>query len=62
MQMVANEYFPGAMALRLRVREALAAYAIQDLRLALDPRKEKPPAYQLLVYGADKLPALFSYC
>lgn len=61
-RMVAQEYFPGAMALRLRVREALAGYAIQDLRLARDPRIEKPPAYQLLVFDAHKLPALFSDC
>lgn len=61
-RMVAQEYFPGSMALRLRVREALAGYAIQDLRLAMVPHKEKPPAYQLLVFDAHKLPALFSDC
>jgi hypothetical protein len=47
--MISHEYFLGARAMRLRVRECLAAYAIQDLRLALDPSCELPPNYQLLV-------------
>lgn len=47
-------------AMRLRVRECLAAYAIQDLRLALGPSCELPPNYQLLVCNAAKLPPLFS--
>lgn len=58
-EMIAHEYFPGARAMRLRVRECLAAYAIQDLRLALDPIRQLPPDYQLLITNADKLPALF---
>lgn len=58
--MIAHEYFPGARAMRLRVRECLAAYAIQDLRLALDPVMHLPPEYQLLVSNAAKLPRLFT--
>lgn len=59
-EMIAHEYFPGARAMRLRVRECLASYAIQDLRLALDASKQTPPNYQLLVSNAAKLPPLFS--
>lgn len=58
--MIGHEYFPGAKALRVRVRECLAAYAVQDLRLALDPAKHTPPDYQLLVNNAAKLPPLFA--
>lgn len=58
--MIAHEYFPGARAMRLRVRECLAAYAIQDLRLALDASRQAPPDYQLLVSNAAKLPPLFA--
>lgn len=58
--MIAHEYFPGARAMRLRVRECLAAYAIQYLRLALDPVRHPPPEYQLLVSNAAKLPLLFT--
>lgn len=58
-EMIAHEYFPGARAMRLRVRECLAAYAIQDLRLALDSSRQTPPDYQLLVSNAAKLPPLF---
>ena len=57
--MISHEYFPGARAMRLRVRECLAAYAVQDLRLALDASRETPPDYQLLVSNAAKLPPLF---
>jgi predicted DNA-binding transcriptional regulator YafY len=58
--MIAHEFFPGARAMRLRVRECLAAYAIQDLRLALDEEAHVPPEYQLLVSNAAKLPPLFT--
>jgi predicted DNA-binding transcriptional regulator YafY len=59
-EMIALEYFPGARAMRLSVRECLAAYAIQDLRLALDAEKEAPPEFQLLVSNSRKLPLTFS--
>ncbi|MBX3656505.1 MAG: WYL domain-containing protein [Ramlibacter sp.] len=57
--MIAQEYFPGGRAMRLRVRECLAGYAIQDLRLATDAFRQAPPDYQLLVSNAAKLPPLF---
>jgi hypothetical protein len=46
--------------MRLRVRECLAAYAIQDLRLAVDTSRQAPPDYQLLVSNAAKHPPLFA--
>lgn len=58
--MIAQEYFPGTQAMRLRVRECLAAYAVQDLRLALNPSQQKPPDYQLLVSNTEDLPLLFA--
>jgi predicted DNA-binding transcriptional regulator YafY len=58
--MIADEYFPGARAMRVRVRECLAPYAIQDLRLALNAEKQTPPNYQLLVNNAEKLSLTFS--
>ncbi|MEJ8850188.1 WYL domain-containing protein [Variovorax rhizosphaerae] len=51
--LIAAEYFPGARARRLRVREALAPYILQDLRVAIDPVREQPPAYQLLLAPAS---------
>jgi predicted DNA-binding transcriptional regulator YafY len=57
-EMIAQEFFPGARAMRLRVRRCLAAYAVQDLRLATDPALHAPPDYQLLVSNAAKLPQL----
>jgi predicted DNA-binding transcriptional regulator YafY len=47
--LIAEEYFPGASARRLRVREALAGYVIQDLRVATDATLQAPPEYQLLL-------------
>ncbi|MFU2671048.1 helix-turn-helix transcriptional regulator [Pseudomonas aeruginosa] len=58
-EMIAAENFPGARARRLKVRQCLASYIIQDLRLALDPVKHPIPEYQLMVGNADKLPPLF---
>lgn len=58
-EMIAAENFPGARARRLKVRQCLASYIIQDLRLALDPVKHPTPEYQLMVGNADKLPPLF---
>lgn len=57
--MIAAEYFPGANAKRLKTRQCLAGYVIQDLRLAIDPNIQRPPEYQLLLSNAEKLPKLF---
>jgi len=58
--MIAAEYFGGAKSLRLEVRKCLAAYIIQDLRLAMDVHRHVPPEYQLLVNNAATLPQLFT--
>ena len=57
---IAGEYFAGAKSLRLKVRQCLAAYIIQDLRLSTDERRHVPPEYQLLVNNTENLPTLFN--
>jgi hypothetical protein len=39
--------FPGARAKRVRVRRSLAMYVLQDLRVALDLKRDLPPEFQL---------------
>jgi hypothetical protein len=46
-KMIASEFFPGAASLRLKVRECLAPYIVQDLRLATDLETQVPPDFQL---------------
>lgn len=58
--MIADEYFGGAKSLCLKVRQCLAAYIVQDLRLSTDRGKQVPPEYQLLVNNTSTLPPLFS--
>ncbi|WP_310330680.1 WYL domain-containing protein [Roseateles asaccharophilus] len=45
--LIAAEMFPGARAKRLRVRRSLAMYVLQDLRVALDVKRDLPPEFQL---------------
>lgn len=59
-EMIAAEYFGGDSSMRLRVRQCLAGYIIQDLRLSTDESKHVPPEYQLLVSNSATLPPLFS--
>ncbi len=58
--MIAGEYFADAKSLRLKVRQCLAAYIIQDLRLSTDERRHAPPEYQLMVNNTATLPPLFN--
>lgn len=53
--MIAAEYFPGASARQLSVRRCLVGYIVQDLRLATNAAKHKPPEFQLLVSNAERL-------
>jgi len=53
--MVAAEYFDGTSAMRLKVRECLANYVAQDLRLATDIKRQRAPEYQLHVSNASEL-------
>ncbi len=57
--MIIDEYFPGASARQLSVRRCLTAYIIQDLRLATDTEKQRPPEYQLYVPDALQLKLTF---
>lgn len=47
--LIADEFFPGARARKLRVKEALAGYVVQDLRLATNLENHRPPEYQLFL-------------
>lgn len=59
-KMIAGEFFPGAVSLRLKVRECLAPYIVQDLRLAVDISKQTPPEYQLALLNGSALNLRFS--
>jgi WYL domain len=48
-KVIRKEYFSGTAARRISVRECLAPYVIQDLRAAVDPKRERPPEYQLQI-------------
>lgn len=50
-----NEYFKGAAQARVQVRAALVQYVIQEYRAAMDPVREKPPAFQLEVGNPEEL-------
>jgi hypothetical protein len=54
-KMIAAEFFPGASLLKLKVRECLAPYVIQDLRVAVNANQQTPPDYQLALLNADAL-------
>lgn len=45
--LIASEMFPGARVKRLRVRHCLAMYVLQDLRVAVDLKRDLPPEFQL---------------
>ena len=45
--LIASEMFPGARAKRLKVRRSLAMYVLQDLRVAIDLKRDVPPEFQL---------------
>ena len=54
-QVIRDEYFAGAVSRRLLVRSCLLFYVVQDLRAAVNPAKEKPPEFQLVVNNAEDL-------
>lgn len=55
-----REYFAGKASMNLRVRKALASYVVQDLRLATDLKRDRPPQFQLHLENAHSLGGLFS--
>jgi len=54
------ENFAGKTSMNLRVRKALASYVVQDLRLATDLKRDRPPQFQLYLNNAENLGDLFS--
>lgn len=57
--MIADEYFPGASARKLKMRRCLIGYVIQDLNIATDPETQLPPQFQLCVIHAENILPLF---
>lgn len=53
--LIAEEMFPGARAKRLQVRQCLALYILQDLRVALDLTRDVPPEFQLALASSAEL-------
>lgn len=51
--LIAAEMFPGARAKRLRVRRSLAMYVLQDLRVAVDLKRDLPPEFQLALASPE---------
>jgi len=58
-EMIAQEYFPGRNHMKLKVRECLAPYVVQDLRIAVDEDRQPPPEYQLLANNVRDTAVLF---
>lgn len=54
-QLMRREYFAGRASTVLRVRKALAGYVIQDLRLATDLERDRPPQFQLYLENSQTL-------
>lgn len=46
---IRKEYFRGTAARRVTERQALVPYLLQDLRVATDPERQRPPEYLLAV-------------
>lgn len=59
--LIRHEYFGGTMGRRVVVRGALVPYTLQDLRIAVDPDREKPPDYQLELLNLDDVQRYLFY-
>jgi hypothetical protein len=59
-RLLRREYFAGKASISVRVRKALASYVVQDLRLATDLKRDRPPHFQLYLENAESLGDLFS--
>lgn len=51
---IRREYFSGTVARRIKVREPLAPYLLQDLRVATDVKQQHPPDYLLAMAASSK--------
>lgn len=58
-KMIADEYFPGASARKLKMRRCLIGYVIQELNIATTPDTQLPPQFQLCVARAKDILPLF---
>ncbi|MDO6386427.1 YafY family protein [Uliginosibacterium sp. 31-12] len=56
-QLISDENFGGRPSVRIKVRQCLASYVIQDLRAATNPETDRPPLFQLeaMVVGDQNL-------
>ncbi len=54
-EVIRDELFGGAASRRIDARACLVCYVIQDLRAALHPERERPPAFQIEVTNAAQL-------
>jgi predicted DNA-binding transcriptional regulator YafY len=57
--MIADEYFPGASARKLKMRRCLIGYVIQDLNIATEITTQLPPQFQLCVANPKSILPLF---
>jgi hypothetical protein len=46
-RLISDEYLGGKPSVRIKVRQCLASYVIQDLRASIRPEEDRPPSFQL---------------
>lgn len=51
-RLLRDEYLGGEESRTLRVRRCMVGYTVQDLRIATEPARQKPPEYQLALSNA----------
>ena len=52
---IREEYFSGTVARKLSTRACMLQYVVQDLRIAIDEQRERPPEFTLLAANAIDL-------
>lgn len=57
--LVRHEYLGGEKSKTLEVKQALAGYVIQDMRIGLDQQRDLPPSFQFFLANAQELPSSF---
>lgn len=57
-KLVQRHYFNGLKTARRTLRKALVPYYLQEMRIAVDPEKELPPAFQLQLINPDAVRGL----
>lgn len=61
-QLVRDEYMSGTTAQVFEVRKPMARYLAQSFRAAVDPDKEKPPSFLLMIEGLESLQSNILWC